>query len=102
MHASFTHPAAVRLCVTNRSPLSSTLLHSAGIVPIPTYDWLQLNLKLFVAPLRMPQRYAISNDNNAAKAFIVSLHRLQPIEDLAQLALLPILVGSPEWKRRRK
>ncbi|KAH9995470.1 hypothetical protein BJV77DRAFT_1093433, partial [Russula vinacea] len=95
MHASFMHPAAVRLRVTNpnRPPLSSMLLHSAGIVRNLTYDRLQL-----ITPYRMPQRCAISSDsgdNNTAKAFTASLHRLRPIGDLARPALL---VGAPRGR----
>jgi hypothetical protein len=61
IHASFIHPAAVRLLViTNRLPPSNIPLHSTGIFPNPTYDRLLLNL-LPITPYQIPQRRAISS-----------------------------------------
>jgi len=107
MHTSFIPPAAVRLLVTNRSPLRSIPLHSAGIFLNPTYDWLQLNV-LLITPYQMPERRAISNNSggdNTIKASSAApllsyrlrvQRRFRPIEDPARPALLPVLVGSPE------
>jgi hypothetical protein len=104
IHASFTHPAAVRLLVTNRLPPSTIPLHSTGISPNPTYDRLQLNL-LPTTPYQTQSRAISSNSGGlntveASNTASPPPYRLRvqrpfrPIEGPARPAQPPVLVGS--------
>jgi hypothetical protein len=105
IHASFIHPAAVRLLVTNPFPLSNIPHHSTGIFPNPTYARLQLNL-LPITPYQIPQRRAISSNSGGLNTVEASSkasplpyrlpvqRRFRPIEGPVRPAQPPVLVGS--------